>query len=161
MKENQKIKNASSCIFNGIKFKSKLEKDCYKLLSNLGFSPLYESKKISIVSFIPCEVPCYSEETLKEHTKRIKKQGRCPKGLSLDSKILRDITYTPDFYIYYNNVNVYIEIKGFANDVYPYKRKLFKAYLNKRFKELNEKSIFFEIYSLYQLKQAIEIIKKL
>lgn len=157
---NKKIKNASPCIFNDIKFKSKLEKDSYILLSNLGFSPLYESRKFYLTSFTKCDIPCYSKETLSEHAKRVKEQGNCPTGLSLDSQILRDITYTPDFYFLYNNTNVYIEIKGFQNDVYPYKKKLFRQYLNNKWLE-GQKSIFFEINSLYQLKQAIEIIKKL
>ena len=43
--------------------------------------------------------------------------------------IVRDITYTPDFVD--PNGKWIIEVKGFANDVFPIKWKLFKSIKNK------------------------------
>ena len=45
------------------------------------------------------------------------------------------------------------------NDVFYLKKKMFIKYLNDRYLEKGEKSIYFEVYTRKQLLQAIEIIK--
>ena len=70
-----------------------------------------------------------------------------------------NVQYTPDFYFKYNDLNVYIEAKGMENDVFYLKKKMFIKYLNDRYLEKGEKSIYFEVYTRKQLLQAIEIIK--
>ena len=53
-----------------------------------------------------------------------------------------------------------VEIKGFPNDVYPVKRKLFRNLLEHLQEEnLELKYIFFEIKSIRELKKAIQIIR--
>ena len=69
---------------------------------------------------------------------------------------VRAITYTPDFID--PNGKWIIEVKGFANDVFPLKWKLFKNYLN-------QNSV--PVPTLYlpknqtQVKKTIELIKNL
>lgn len=68
---------------------------------------------------------------------------------------MQGIRYTPDFHFKYNDIDVYIEAKGFENDVFYIKKKLFLRYLD----NTESKSMYFEIYTKKQLLQAIEIIK--
>jgi hypothetical protein len=49
-----------------------------------------------------------------------------------------------------------VEAKGKQNDVYPYKKKLFREWLE----ENAPHSMFFEIHNQKQLKAAIDVIKK-
>jgi hypothetical protein len=77
--------------------------------------------------------------------------------LKLNSTKLIDTTYTPDFTFEYHGALIIIEAKGFENDVFPLKKKMFRGVLE----HLNQNAIFFEIYTKKQLLQAIEIIKKL
>lgn len=159
--ENKKIKNATICESNGIKFKSQLEKVCYNTLSQLGFNPLYEPKRITIYKFKDSITPFYDKETDSQHKKRIELLGkRDSKILKLASKKMINITYTPDIYIKYKNLDVWLEIKGFENDSFRYKKKLFREYLDTLERKIGQKSIYFEIYTKRQLLQAIEIFKQ-
>lgn len=141
---NKKIQNATPKEFNGIKFKSILEVMVYKTLLSAGFEPLYEKNKYIIWSGFYPLVPFYD----KDPSTRM---------LKLNKKKVMNITYTPDFTFEYNNRLIIIEVKGFENDVFPVKKKLFRKFLENNYPE----AIFFEIFTKKQLLQAIEIIKKL
>ena len=156
---NKKIRNATACKSSSITFKSQLEKIIYNTLIEQGFTPKYEPKRIVLLNFEPCTVPFYDKETDTQYKKRLEEGGKSPKLLNLKSNVLLPITYTPDFYIQYNNIDVWIEAKGMENDVYYLKKKLFRRYLENQSKQ-GIKSIFFEIYSKKQLLQAIEIFKQ-
>ena len=143
-KANKKIRNATPKEFNGIKFKSILEVMVYKTLLSVGFEPLYEKNKFVIWQGLYPSVPFYD----KDVTTRM---------LKLNKKKIIDITYTPDFTFEYHGTLIIIEAKGFENDVFPLKKKMFRGVLE----HLNQNAIFFEIYTKKQLLQAIEIIKKL
>ncbi len=143
-KANKKIRNATPKEFNGIKFKSILEVMVYKTLLSVGFEPLYEKNKFVIWQGLYPSVPFYD----KDATTRM---------LKLNKKKIIDITYTPDFTFEYNKRLIIIEVKGFENDVFPVKKKLFR----KSLEETHPEALFFEIYTKKQLLQAIEIIKKL
>jgi hypothetical protein len=143
-KENKKILNATPKEFDGIKFKSTLEVMVYKTLLSVGFEPLYEKNKFVIWQGLYPSVPFYD----KDATTRM---------LKLNKKKIIDITYTPDFTFEYNKRLIIIEVKGFENDVFPVKKKLFR----KSLEETHPEALFFEIYTKKQLLQAIQIIKKL
>lgn len=145
---NRKIKNATPLEYDGIKFKSKLEVTTYKTFKENNFEVLYEPTKYIIwKGFKPTE---------NIHYTRNKKTGE----LVSDHKKLIDITYTPDFGFKYNAYNIIIECKGAWNEVFPYKRKLFKAYIENWNKENpDNKILYFEVYSKRNVLQAIEIIK--
>lgn len=158
--KNKKIRNATVCIKNSIIFKSVLEKRCFTCLEEHGFSPQYEPKKFIVFpSFVP-KTPFYDKETDVQQRKRIESLGKqSGKELRLCDGLIQPITYTPDIYIRYNNLDIWIECKGFSNDVFPYKKKMFRKLLDDIYERTGQKSIYFEIYTKKQLLQAIEIIK--
>ena len=144
MAENKKIKNASPLEYDGISFKSKLEKMVYQTLRENNLPVEYEPRKFIIWEGFKPTVPFYN----KDKSTRMLKQ---------DSKKLINVSYTPDFVFKHNNHLVIIEAKGMENDLFPMKKKMFRKWL-----EDNEpKSIYFEIYTKKQLLQAIDIIKNL
>lgn len=145
--ENKKIKNAQRLIYNNIQFKSQLEVMIYKTLLQEGFDVKYEPVTFTLWQGFHPEVPYYTKNNKTRE-------------LTLDNKKLIDIKYTPDFIFYYNGIRVIIEAKGFQNDVFYIKKKLFRAYLEEDFINVKTQSLYFEIYTKKQLIQAIEIIKK-
>ena len=140
---NKKVKNATVIVYDGIKFKSKLEVAFYKLLIKAGFKPKYE--KMTFLLWKGCKptVPFYTKD-------------RKTKLLKIESTKLRDMTYTPDFTFTYNGKLIIIEAKGKENDTYPLKRKLFRGLLENY---TSNNPLFFEVFTQKQLLQAIEIIK--
>lgn len=140
---NKKVVNAQPLEYEGILFKSKLEKMTFITLKEAGFPVEYEPQKIIIFKGFRPTVPFYDKNNVT-------------RMLALHMKKLIDITYTPDFMFEYEGHLVIIECKGFTNDVFPIKKKLFRAWL-----EDHPESIYFEIYSKKQLLQAIDIIKQL
>lgn len=160
-KENKKIKNATKNKFEGISFKSKLERSIYSTLKQMNINVEYEPKTFVLYEGFEPITPFYDRETKTKQLKRI------AKGDSVTSRILElktakviGIRYTPDFFFKYGNLNVYIEGKGKENEVYYIKKKLFRKYLDDELKNNNIHSIFFEIYTLKQLSQALKIIKE-
>lgn len=142
--ENKKIKNASPLEFDGISFKSKLEKMIYQTLRENSLPVEYEPHKFIVWEGFRPTVPFYD----KDKTTRM---------LKLEKKKIISISYTPDFVFRYNDYLIIIEAKGMENDRFYLKKKMFRKWL-----ENNEpKSIYFEIYTKKQLLQAIDIIKAL
>lgn len=142
--ENKKIINASPLEYDGISFKSKLEKMAYQTLKEQGFPVLYEPKKFIIWEGFRPNVPFYNKDA-------------STRMLKMDSKKVIDISYTPDLMFEYNNHLIIIEMKGFENNTYPLKKKIFRKWLESNFPN----SIYFEIFTKKQLLQAIDIIKNL
>ena len=143
--ENKKIKNAKVTIFNGIKFKSLLERACYRELEKSGLTFSHESDKFRLW-----------EGVKLKNLKVFLVKGRL---LQLNTTKLQDTTYCPDFRVEYKDFIIFIETKGFPNDSYPLKRKLFLKILD----QLNDghKYIFIEPHSVGQMIQAINIIRTL
>lgn len=142
--ENKKIINASPLEYDGISFKSKLEKMAYQTLKEQGFPVLYEPKKFIIWEGFRPNVPFYNKDA-------------STRMLKMDSKKVIDISYTPDLIFEYNNHLIIIEMKGFENNTYPLKKKIFRKWLESNYPN----SIYFEIFTKKQLLQAIDIIKNL
>lgn len=128
---NKKIINATPTSVGDIKFKSKLEALIYKTLIEKGFQPTYEPD-----TFILLE--------------GFKPLNYFKKGTKLTRKFTA-ITYTPDFKLVINDKIIYIEVKGFNNDVYPYKKKLFLNLIKE-----NPSIYFLEVYSKKDLIQCID-----
>lgn len=151
--ENKKVKNATSCEYNGIQFKSRLEMKTYIILNEKGFNPQYEAQTFSLWEGRKFAIPCYDLH-------KDRKLKRAVWGSNPYKTI--SIKYTPDFILSVkdssdNERMIIIECKGMQNDVYPYKKKLFLDYLEKNHPD----SIFFEVHTQKQLKSAIEIINSL
>ena len=79
---------------DGVKFDSKLELFCYDLLTKLNFEFEFQKKIILIDSF------------------------------KYNKKAIRPITLTVDFVVKHNDIDYYIDIKGFATDVSKIKYKM-------------------------------------
>lgn len=137
---NKKIKGATTKVYNGITFKSQLEVSIYKTLLQEGFKPKYEETKFVLWQGFKPKIPFYD---------------RGKDGLNkLSMTKLIDITYTPDFTFEYNNYLIIIEAKGYENDTFPIKKKMFRKVL-----ESYSKALYFEIFTKKQLVDAIKIIK--
>ena len=151
--ENKQVKNASDCWFDGIHFKSNLERDSYILLQQAGFSPQYEPQTFHIWEGKKFSVPCYDmHKDRKLHRDVWGRNKYKPQS----------IKYTPDFIFSIPdpsgaNLMIVIEAKGYPNDRYPYVKKMFRQYLE----ENHPQSMFFEIHNKKQLKAAIEVIKSI
>ena len=100
MKKNKKVKNATPTHYDGIDFKSTLEKNVYKALVELGIRPLYEAYTITLSDKVRPTVPFYV---------------RHKKGFELDLKPLDDITYTPDFTFWRNGIFPHSRCSGMSH----------------------------------------------
>lgn len=121
---NKKVKNAQSNIYNGIKFRSKLETYTYKKLEEAKIYNEYEQNRFELI----------------------------PAFTFLGKKI-RAMTYLPDFV----GKTFIIECKGFPNDAWPLREKLFKykLYLT------NDQRQFFIVHSQKEVDECIKQIKEL
>lgn len=137
--KNKKIKNATICTYDGIKFKSNLEKYCYQELKNNGIDFKYEGLKFKLVEPFEFKGSLFESYDKDDNIK--------------ESNInVREMSFTPDFVN--EEQGWVIECKGFPSEAFPLKWKLFKQYLNN-----NNKN-----YTLYlprkkkQIDQVISIL---
>jgi len=153
MAENSKIQNATPKVYNDIKFKSLSEVMVYKTLLAEGFSPEYEKYTYLIFEgFVP-SIPFYTGKKFKKKDYRLKKLSAFN---TKDERPLDGITYTPDFYFEFNGKKIIIEVKGFENDVFPYKFKMFRKYME----EQPDKDDY-EIWEIFTKTQLMECINRL
>lgn len=143
--ENAKIKNCTPQEYDGIKFKSTLEARLYKTLKELNIDVKYEPKTITLNARQRATVPFYNRT----------KRG----GFKLDTRPLNAITYTPDFWFTYNNVEVIIEAKGMENDVFPLKRNLFRKWLELYTYKAEKPAMYFEVRTKTELLKALKIVE--
>lgn len=103
-----KIRNAKKHIYDGIEFDSGLEVTCYKELKANNISFEYNPKSFLLVEAFHTEIREY----------KFNKKGI----ITYNSKgNYRSINYTPDFV----GDNWILETKGFANEIFPMRWKLF------------------------------------
>ena len=95
-----------------IQFDSLLELDVYEEFLNRGIE-LKRGESIKVFEPFNASIICYSNDNKKFEFKQ-------------ESSSIRGIEYTPDFIL---NNNIYIELKGFANETFRYRWKLFKQYI--------------------------------
>ena len=141
---NNKVKNAQIIVYNEITFKSKLDLMAYKLLEEKGFNPQYEQNTFIIWQGFKPVVPFFTKNKARQ--------------IINNNKKLINITYTPDIYFEYQGYKVIIEMKGFTNDVYPIKVKLFRKYIEQL--QDSNNYLLFELYTKQQLLTAIQIIEE-
>lgn len=133
---NKKVRGAEDCFYNGVHFKSKLEKRAAIALDKMGIEYKYEPKSFILVEGFKPKVPYIVDSCLKT--------GK-----------VRNLSYTPDFRIKINGYTVFIEMKGFANDAYPIRRKLFLKYLERK-----TKCIFVEAHTITDLRNSVLLLKE-
>ena len=169
---NKKILGTKQIVIDDITFKSTLEASCYRMLKESGLTFLHESEKVVLCESVkPLNITIYTPSILKDaevkyrnvrcksDKTKVIQIARVKRGLTLQTRKLLGITYTPDFLVMKDNFRIYLDIKGFANDTYPLKLKLFLNMLEKR----NDgfRYVFIEPHSLEQMGKAIEIINNL
>lgn len=141
---NKKIINATPTNYNGIEFRSKLEKSIYKALTDKGLDVAYEPLRCKIWDRNSFLVPYYD---------RI---GKKPFGLVTSKPIA--VHYTPDMIFFYKGVKVFLEIKGFKNDVTPYKIRMFRDWLDKYSWENNVKCCYAVIYAVKDINTLLNLL---
>jgi hypothetical protein len=146
--ENKKVRGAKTHVYDGITFKSGLEVEAYKAFTENGFNPEYEKH-----TYVLQDTKLFP--TLHYAPFKDRKLHKDVWGLNKYKVI--SIKYTPDFEFIINDILVIVEVKGKANDRYPYQKKLFFKWLE----DNRPNSAFFEIHNKKQLLQAIEIINQL
>ena len=140
----KKIANASSSEYKGTRYRSKLEASCARLLEGSGMEWGYEvTRQVVWKGFKLDKVRAY---------KHAKGKGMVPMKPSQ-----ADITYTPDFTVRIPGGLAFIEAKGFPNDRYPMKRKMFLERLEK---DSSGRWMFFEVNSVDEMRQTLRIIEK-
>lgn len=144
--ENKKIRGTTPLEYKNIQFKSKLEVLMYKALEDNQITPLYEPYRFVIWEGHKPTVPFYITD------KKVR-------GIKKDEKKLLSITYTPDIVFTYKEYIVFLEVKGMENDVFPYKRKLFRHFLEGKTFD-GKKPIYCQISTKRDLLSFLEILKK-
>lgn len=148
--KNAKVINATPCSYNGIDFKSKLEMNIYKAIESEGYTPLYEPITFTIWNGFKPRIPFY-------------KKNKSSRKMALENTKIRDITYTPDIIFYAGTRIILVEVKpDYENDVFPYKKKLFRRFLETQFEGISEEHmpIYVQVGTIKHLKDFIKILKE-
>jgi|TARA_R100000544_G_C2209945_1_gene51360 hypothetical protein len=131
---------SKKAFYNGIEFQSLLEKKMYQLLHEQEIPVEYEEHSFTIFDALVYPQACY--------------EGTAKKLYNKGSKV-RSINYTPDFVD--PNGKWIIETKGYANESFPLRWKLFKRHL----KENNLAYVLFMPRNKIQCLEVLELIKQL
>jgi len=150
--KNLKVRNASKCEYDGQIFKSKLELFCYKKLQENSIPFEYQPPKTVLLESFKTDFKCY-ESIGKIYRDPNRKIINNTKRFDLVDSI-REIAYTPDFIGV--DDNWIIETKGFANDSFPLRWKLFKSILM----ETEFDGILMKPENQKEILQCIDIIKE-
>lgn len=126
----QKAKKKRS--IDGIQYKSSLEAQIARLLKNYNLFEGYENETFTLMNSWRFEHPCFEGGKLKK------------------SHAVRAIKYTPDFV----GKTFIIEAKGYPDEKFPLKWKLFKLHL----KVNKDKRMLFLVKNIKEAKKAITVI---
>jgi hypothetical protein len=153
---NKKVRGATPNEYNGIKFKSILERRAYELLTESGLTFEYEPTKYKLLEgFYLRRVVLIEPNSVKVRPGKYKPS----KDLYTQTGKIRSITLTPDFEIIKGYHKIILEVKGRENDTYPLKKKLLLSILDEEPDDFIP--IYIEVHSIYQIKQAIQMINEL
>ena len=139
--DNKKVRNATPIEKDGIKYRSKLELYTVNRFDEAGIESDYECHRFSLLDKFTFDGEIYESHKIKG-----------VKEFTKVSNNVRAITYTPDF------VNMekkfIVEVKGFANDVFPLKWKMFKNHL------INQGFTLYLPSTQKQVRDTVELIKE-
>jgi len=139
-KSTSKVKNAKKNTYKGIEFQSFLERTMYKALDDEGIAVDYEKHTFTVFDALVYPMACY--------------EGTSKKLYNKGSKV-RAITYTPDFVD--PDGKWIIETKGYANESFPLRWKLFKKHL----KDTGKQYVLFMPRNKVQVLEVLELVKQL
>lgn len=143
-KQNKKVRNATAAVVDNIEFKSKLEVYCYNQLKKHNLFQGYEHITYLLIKPFKYSSLCY------EHNKRTKQLK--------ETNAVRQMTYTPDFVFDYNNQTYIVECKGYPNDVFPVKFKLFKQEREQFYQAFKKFQNIFLVSNKNEVDEMIKII---
>lgn len=143
---------AEKTVFDGIEFKSKLERFCYQKLKDANLDFGYETESVTLL-------PSLKLSNVKVFCPKKRTGGIVIVSELSQRKVVPKMSYTPDFLVKKGKYRIYIETKGKPNDAYPYRKKLFIHQLEHR-KDKYE-YIFMEPHNNRQVMWAIDFITKL
>lgn len=146
---NQKILGAKTISYDGIEFKSEFEWKCYLLLKDSGLPFGYEKYRCVLM-------PGFKDNNVHELSWNKKKKMFDDKPM----KRTQDMTYTPDFVVELENEVIYIEAKGYPNDRFPMKHKLFLKYLSMLSQANGKKYSYVIVKTLMQIQDIIKQLKE-
>lgn len=156
MSENKKIRGAQEVEVNNIRFKSIVESKAYQLFLESDLEFEYEPTKFILWTGKKLErVTVLAPKKIRRGKYGRELINNSPESL----RRVLDISYTPDFIVWWKNYIIYIDVKGMENDVYPLKKKMFLKYLDNIEDEFTR--IFAEPHSIKQVKDLITHIKSL
>ena len=140
-KYNKKVRNATATTFNGVKFKSKLEKFTYQCLTVAGIPFKYEEDRFILIDKFRYEGECIE-----------KKKSKGKNVFVRSSENISQATYLPDF----TNLEQgwIIECKGLRTEAFNLRWKLFKNMLAKEKKS-------YDLYMPGTQRQIMEVVEKL
>lgn len=144
--ENKKIKGATKTEVEGIEFRSKLEASIYKYLKSIDITPDYEPISVKIWDRDSFSVPYYDK--VGKNFRRITEKPRVVK-------------YTPDFVFNYGIYKVILEVKGFKNDVAPYKIRMFRDWLEGTQCLCSAKYCYAVVYTIKDVKTLLADLDKI
>ena len=139
-KGKRKVKNVKKTSYDGIIFQSQLEAHMYKILHKDNIDVEYEKHVFTIFDALVYPQACY--------------EGTKKKLYNKGSKV-RPITYTPDFVDPHGKW--IIETKGYANESFPLRWKLFKQHL----KSKGLPYVLFMPRNKIQCEEVLDLIKQL
>jgi len=149
---NKKVKNAKEWEYDDRKFKSGLELFCYKQLNENNIPFIYQPGKTVLLNSFDINYKCY-ESIGKIYRDKDKKIINNTKRFDLVDSV-REISYTPDFIC--PDMSWIIETKGFANDSFPLRWKMFEAWLF----DHKYDGVLMKPENQKEVLQCIEIINK-
>ena len=126
---NKKVRNATRLELDGFTFRSKLEAFSYSKLKENGILDFeYETIKFLLQPRFTSK--CTSMEFFE---KKDRDTGMKTKGFGESKLEIREITYLPDFVCVdaVNKTGWIMEVKGYSNDSFPMKWKMFKYLLDR------------------------------
>ena len=131
--------NAKKKEMDGIKFASTLEVTQYKLLKEAGIEFSYEGKSYDIL-----KKTTYTPTCLERKQRRSKEM--------VENSEVKGISYTPDFIG--KGEKWIIEVKGYANESFPLRWKLFKNLMKLR----KHPPMLFKPTSKVDCEQVVEFL---
>jgi len=147
--ENKKVANATPLDYDGIHFRSELEAATYRIFKTEKLNIEYEKHKFTL-----WQEP--KPRTVKIYERFSDKKAGF-RRFGLNKYKLKDLTFLPDFVITLDVIFIVIECKGFPNDRYPVKKKLFIEYLEKN----HPGSVFMEVKTIKEARQACDFTMEL
>ncbi len=131
IRPNKKVKGATCVEVNGIAFDSKLEAAVYVALRDSGLVFDMQVKFILLESFV------------------------------FNGQTTRPWTHKVDFVVYLHSLRLVVEVKGWPNDVYPYKLKMLRWWLARDAVQKGTQSSILFVHSKKEILPFMSLLKQL